>query len=154
VVLIELLSHAERAGWYELPHERMYGLLAGLPPEERDLELWFYIASWAFKHDDLELLEEAYEVFLLQPTVFADQYPYQRVKLMHRLLTGSLTESEVADFLGRLSVLPEALEFERHIWPRLEEAGLASGWLEGLLQSTIQQLRHSVPRTPVAEGQR
>jgi hypothetical protein len=151
IVLIELLAHAERNGWCELPRERMYGLLAGVPLEDRNHELWFSITTWAFSHSDIELLEEAYEVFLTQPTDFADQYPFLRVKLMHRLLTGKLTEEEVADFLGRLLVLPEALEFERYIWPRVEQAGLASARLEGLLRSTVEQLRHTEPRTPVVQ---
>lgn len=150
IVLLEALVHASRLGWTELPEAQMYELLATVPHEDRDPECWFYIAAWAFENDDLPLLEQAYEVSLLNPTDFRDQYPFQRVKLMHRFLRGELTAAEVTSVLGQMELLPEVLEFRRHIWPRLEAAGLGSPELLLLLDSREAALRAQL--RPPADG--
>lgn len=149
IVLIELLAHASRCGLTDLPAQDMYALLACVPEEDRDQELWFHISSWAFEMGDIGLLEAAYEASLLNPTDFRDQYPFQRVKLMHRLLTGTLTEPEIAAVLNQMDLLPEILEFRRHIWPRIQQAGLATEAV-GLLLDARQAALEQIPAWPAA----
>jgi hypothetical protein len=120
ILLLQLRIYGERAGYGGLSPEEFHALFDFIPADSRDLELWHNVASWAFEHEDSELMDEAYEVFVIQPSGFVSQYPFHRVKLMHAVLEGRVTTQEVDDFLARLVTPNEIREFKNHILPRIE----------------------------------
>jgi hypothetical protein len=153
---LQVLIQADRRGITPLSRRHFVQLLDLIPEHDREPEFWFNVASWAFKHNEADFLELAYEIFLTQPTEFADQYPFQRTKVMYRLLHGELTRSEVASFLESMTVLPEVAEFKAHIWPRVVAAGLheepgslSDRDLADLLTRTHLRLSSSPPRSPL-----
>ncbi len=140
IVLIQTMTIGERLGFCEFDSARFHELFGAIPVAERDDMLWHHVATWAFTHWDAPVMALAYENLVIKPTDFRDQYPYHRVNLMHRLITKRATTKDVENFLNRLEIVNEILEFERHILPRIRELGLANNELELLVAQTRQRL--------------
>jgi hypothetical protein len=146
-----LLAHrirGERAGYGALEPNEFHTLFNFIPTEARDLELWHQAASWAFLHDDSALLERAYEVFVVQPSGFASQYPFHRVKLMHAILQGRVAKAELASYCTRLATLNEVHETRHLLWPRLRALDLVDRELEQLLDAAELRITAQPPSAP------
>jgi len=140
IVMIQILTIGERLGLSEFSTEKFHELFDAIPAAERDDMLWHHVATWAFSHWDSEVMAQAYENLVIKPTDFRDQYPYHRANLLHRLITGRATSRDIQTFLGRLEIVNEILEFERHILPRVRELNLADAEVELLVAKTRQRL--------------
>ncbi|MCB1221785.1 MAG: hypothetical protein H7A35_08015 [Planctomycetales bacterium] len=125
---------------YEQPSKaELEELLAPLP-DKLSIRAWQEVALWAFRNNELEVLERAFEVFLINPPSLLGQARWQRVNLMYQLLSGKATRRDVYESLILLEIRPQLSEFRRNFWPKCVELGLVDNELEELLEQKSQQI--------------
>ncbi|MCB1187768.1 hypothetical protein KDL29_11435 [bacterium] len=130
--LVFIRSNGTSDSHDELTRAELEELLAPLP-EHLSTPAWQQLARWAYEHNDMEILERAYEVFLELPGNTMAQAKWQRVSLMHGLLSGSATAADVRSYLALLHLRPQLREFRNEFWPKCLELGLVDAGLETML---------------------
>ena len=138
---------ADRDKLEPLTHDDLMQLLDELG-EATDETMWFYVAGWAYNHNDLELLERAYTETLVDPPAWMGQAKWQRINIMYLLVAGRAERQDVEETIKTLAILPQLYEFEAHIWPKCVEAGLVDDKLTAMLADRGAKIRESatVPR--------
>ena len=73
------------------------------------------------------------------------QAKWQRVNIMHLLLTGRAERRDVEETIATLQILPQLNEFRDRIWPKCIEAGLVDGELEAQLAACAMEIEETTP---------
>jgi hypothetical protein len=128
--LLQLRIKADLDKLEALTRPEVDRLLDGLGQGERDSSVWHTLADWAFRHRDLELLERSYVVTLTNPAEYQGQAIWQRINLMHLLLSGKAARRDVAETIETLQVLPQLRDFMLNLWPECETLGLVDHELQ------------------------
>jgi hypothetical protein len=139
-LLLQLYASAERSGFREFSAADFAALFARIPEHERTHEFWHFAANWAFAHSELFYLEQAYEALLTTRETFANDWSWQRVHLMYLLLSGNAQSRDAELTVKYCTLLPQLLDFERHILPRIVDAGLADERFGAQLQAKRAEL--------------
>ncbi len=145
-VLIKLHLQADADHIATVSGSRLSQLLAQVPAELIDAGLWFTIAGWAFRNRDLDILGQAFEVFLTNPSDVMGQAKWQRVNLMYQIVSGKVTRRDVKETIKSLALVPQVKEFQTVLWPACVEAGVTDDELEDQLHKRIGEVHSGVTR--------
>jgi hypothetical protein len=148
---LQLLINQEGPENLSLGPERFHALYAAVPPAYRHSEFCYYVASWAFRHNDLQVLEDAYEFLTVHPDGMSSDYTWQYVNLMYQLLKRTVTPRDVHELLKRMQLPQELRQFERFIYPEIVRRGLLDEGMNDWLLRTRQRLEAMPPHRPHRE---
>lgn len=143
-LLLQLYASAERAGFREFPAADFAMLFDRIPEHERTHEFWHFAANWAFAHNELSYLAQAYEAFLTTRETFANEWSWQRVHLMYLLLSGHAQSRDVEQTLKYCTFMPQLLDFESHLLPRIARAGLVDEKFSEQLEAKRAELQDAL----------
>jgi len=147
-LMLALRCEGDANGFRTFTRKEVDEQLAAIPDSDKDNMVWQSLGLWAFRHRDKELLANAYELMLTQPSITLGQAKWQRVHLMHGLVLGTATRQDVLETVKSLAVLPQLDEFENLVWPRCIEAGLVDEELEQLLKEKSAAIKAQGPLPP------
>lgn len=116
---IEGLARFDAAG--------MRSLFESIAEDLRTPEVWHYAALWACLHQDLPLLDQAFESMVERRRVANYNFLWHRVRLLHRLGHGTATREDAEALLAECTRPGLLRDFERRILPLLKRAGLDGG---------------------------
>lgn len=128
--------------------EEFEELFGRVPAELRHDYFWHVVSSWAFASRNLDYLAEAFAAISLQPPGEDAEAFWQRMNLMYQLLKGEASELDVEQYISRLRLHSMAQEFEKHIWPRIVEAGLGSARLEQAYRDRFAEMDSAGRQVP------
>ncbi len=126
VFLMQLHTIAWRDDGITYPHSEFRANLAALPEWAFTLEAYIYIATCAFLHRDMEVLEDSFTVFMTHSDGFMADYLWQRVNMMYQLLKGAATERDVEELLCRIEHPHQWHDIERVVLPVCIAHGLCN----------------------------
>ncbi|MBN2082745.1 hypothetical protein JW859_11155 [bacterium] len=146
-----LRCEEDQDGFAALPREIVDEIISLHPDVEADPVIWQSLAMWAFKHNERDILERAYEVMLTHPSQTLGQAKWLRVNLLYRLVAGTATREDVEAVVYSQQVKPQLLEFIGQIWPRCQAAGLVDAELTALLNMKREEIDIDLPPVPKPE---
>jgi hypothetical protein len=144
-LLLQLRASGERAGFMSCPREVFDILLGEIPEGERDLELWHYIANWAFTHRVGEYLARALEEFVFQTPGALSDYFFQRVNTMYLLTERRAMRADITELIRRMRLSEHYEDLVRHIWPVCRAQGLVDSEMEELLEARYSLIQQAGP---------
>lgn len=127
-------------------------LRSGLPQYIRDAELYHFLASWAFKHQHLETLEEALEILTFNPSGYQSDFSWQRVNLMYLLVQQRATQRDVLELIKRMSFPHHWRVVQSSLWEAVAAAGLADAKVQAALAAKLELLDSMPPKAPGHAG--
>jgi hypothetical protein len=146
-----LRCEEDQEGGEALSREIVDEIISLHPDVESDPVIWQSLALWAFKHDEREILERAYEVMLVHPSQTMGQAKWLRVNLLYRLANGTATREDIEAVIYSQQVKPQLLEFVCHIWPHCQATGLVDEELTALLNMKRAEIDTDMPAIPKPE---
>lgn len=148
---IAVLVIGETKGWAEAPEQRILGLLERLDETARTPEMWHYVSAWAFDHRHHRLMEQAFAALTVQPGNFMASAGWKRVNLMYLLLEKRAVERDVLEYLSEAATLNMLREFRRAILPVVEQQGLATPTVLGMLGDRLESFEANPPVPPTRD---
>lgn len=139
--LLTMRRFAEDEGFDEINRNDFMELL-DIIPGQLALAVLYDASTWAYVHQDLELIRRAYERFLLHPPETLGQAHWQRVNLMLQLLSKKVTKRDVVETIKTLQVKPMLLEFNEKFLPACEAAGVVDDEIRELLAERTGLIEH------------
>ncbi len=145
--LIQVEETGEQYGWCHLERGNLYTLLEDIAASDRTVELDFFLASWAFRHQDLALLDMVIEDMELEQEAYNLQICWQRAFLMRRLLLDEAGDKDVLAYLTALRQRSFLRDFRVNIWPWLDLRDRITNELKEAFQQQLNQMlaQHYVP---------
>lgn len=139
-LLLQLRINMDRLNLIELSPLDFEELFLELPEEEYTTEAWLYISGWAFRKEQPQYLEKAYEFALLQARGFEVDWTWQRVHLMWKLTRGDATREDLLWLIDKADIHKHLRSIQRSIWHRAKELGLVDERIELRLQERMIEL--------------
>lgn len=153
-LLLQLRINMDRLSKLDLAPAEFEKLFYELPEEEYTTEAWLYISGWAFRHNQPDYLEKAYEFALLQARGFEVDWTWQRVHMMWKLVRGDATREDLLWLIEKADIDKHLRSIKRGIWERAKELGIVDERIELRLherelelqeQSSKRLERHLLP---------
>jgi len=120
--------------------DELTSLLDSIPDEEKTIELWRYIATWAFRKNEVEILQKAYECAVLNAAGFNREWIWYRVDLMWKLTTGTATTDHFRWVVKSARILSHLASLKGDILNRAKELGLIDDALEQYIDAREKEL--------------
>jgi len=98
-------------------------LLSEIPEEDNSTELWHHISEWAFRNNQVGVLESAYEIMVLQARGFNEVWCWRRVDTMLKIARSSVAEEDIIWLIDQAHILAHLNSIKALIWPRAEALG-------------------------------
>src|SRR5690606_13424285 len=74
---------------------------------ERSSNLWDSVALWAFEHNQMDVLEEAFENQTINPGSMMPQESWQRINLMFQLRRGVANRRDIEEYIKLMRMVPQ-----------------------------------------------
>lgn len=138
---LQLRIVADNMDVEELPLDEFRGLFSALQFLEVHTEQWYFASNFAFRHQDLETISQAYEQFLLyRDEKDNEKFQWIRLSVMYRLLRREARPVDIEHLFLSIRTAANAREVESLLLPVIESQGLMSTELEDMLADTIGQI--------------
>ena len=142
---IQLRMKLDRHGLITLEPDEMNELLDALPTEENTIELWLYIANWAFRREQTHILSRAYELSVMNSKGFQHNWFWYRIDLMWKLVRGNLTTEQIRWVIKQAEIPHHLSSLNIDILPKARELGLVTDDLEHYFNARTRELTEKEP---------
>jgi hypothetical protein len=138
---LQLRIVADNMDIEQLPLDEFRSHFSALQFLEVHTEQWYFASNFAFRHQDLETISQAYEQFLLyRDEKDNEKFQWIRLSVMYRLLRQEARRVDIEHLFLSIRTAANAREVESLLLPVIESQGLMSSDLEDLLADTIGQI--------------
>lgn len=142
---LQLRVITERDGGRPYPPVEFYADFAGVVPGLWSSEVDYYVATWAYRHNDSLLVEQVLGRFTVQPGPMFGDFIWQHVNLMHQLQRGTATTRDVEELVRRLDNPRLWQAIEETVWPDCVRLSLVDGRIAGLLATRLKSFERRIP---------
>ena len=123
--------------------------IALIPPADRDIDLWHYIATWAVEHRNPRYIKLAYHEMQNAPSTYLRYTIWNKLNLIHLLMEGRAKPSDVIETIKVFRHPNQMRRFDNVIWPMITECKLDTDDLRQAVEmkrSELQAVPMEAPR--------